>query len=76
MKDIYCKICGGCGEDGCCSAERCEQHKDGLYCERYLKDLRFNSLMFKDTYDLLEKSHKAELEKIYDKNYDLIYKTD
>lgn len=21
--DIYCKVCGSCGHDGCCPAERC-----------------------------------------------------
>jgi hypothetical protein len=74
--DVYCKICNGCGENGCCSAENCQQHEDGMYCDTYLLDLKFNSLMFRDMYDLLAKNHKIELDEFYDKNYELIYKKD
>ena len=72
--DVYCKICGGCGEDGCCSAASCEQHKDGMYCESYLNDLRFSHLMFNDIYELLEGDLKKKVDIIYDKNSDIIYK--
>lgn len=73
MEDIYCKVCGGCGEDGCCPAEICEHKEGGLYCEKYLMDLKFHSLMFKDTYDILNENHKCELNRIYDENWDKIY---
>lgn len=73
LKDPYCEVCGGCGEDGCCPAEICQQKEHGLYCEWYLKDLKFHSKMFKDTVKLLEESHSQELEKIYDENYDIFY---
>lgn len=69
----YCKICGGCGEEGCCSAAICEQHKEGEYCEWYLRDLRFGYIMFRETYDLLEIHCEEEMSEIYDKNYNLIY---
>lgn len=72
----YCKICTGCGEDGCCSAVHCEQHKDGRYCETYLRDLKFAYLMFDSIQDFLkddEESKKA-IDEIFSKNYDLIYR--
>lgn len=34
-EDVYCKHCGACGEEGCCSGEMCTNEKDGLYCEYY-----------------------------------------
>lgn len=71
---IYCNICGGCGEDGCCSAVNCQQNTDGEYCLSYLDDLKFAYLMFNDVYDLIDKKHKEEFDRIYDKNYDIIYK--
>ena len=72
--DVYCNICGSCGEDGCCPATMCQQHADGMYCPGYLDDLKFGYLMFKDTYDLLKKHCPGELDRIYNENYKFIYK--
>ena len=38
--EIYCQLCGACGEDGCCSASQC------LYMQEYHEVLldRINSL--------------------------------
>ena len=47
----YCKVCTGCGEDGCCSAMNCNFSIDCKYCETYLNDLKFGFLMYKDIYD-------------------------
>ena len=69
----YCKICGGCGEDGCCSAINCQQHKDGLYCETYLKDMKFAYRMYRDTADMLPDNE--EIKGIFDKNYNETYGT-
>jgi hypothetical protein len=41
----YCDICGGCGEEGCCSAIICKHHPHGKYCNTYLKDLQFGYLL-------------------------------
>ena len=64
---LYCKVCGACGEDGCCSALMCKQHKNGVYCEWYLKELKFAYAMFKDIYPLLD---EKETEDIFNKNFD------
>lgn len=69
----YCNKCQACGEEGCCSALVCNHSKDGEYCRGYLDDLRFGYIMFRETYKLLEENHNDELEKIYNKNYNLIY---
>jgi hypothetical protein len=72
----YCPICDSCGEDGCCSALSCGQHPDGKYCKTYLRDLQFGYRMFKDLFELIyeDPKYKEELEKIYDKNYDIPYR--
>jgi hypothetical protein len=72
----YCKICTNCGEEGCCSPVHCSMDKDGSYCESYLKDLKYGYLMHQDLYNLISKDEKytEELEKIFNKNYDIIYK--
>ena len=71
----YCKVCGGCGEDGCCSALHCKQSKDGYYCESYLDDLKYGYLMYKDLYGLLsdDKETQLKLKEIINKNYKLVY---
>lgn len=72
----YCKICSGCGEDGCCHATICQQHKDGAYCEIYLRDLKFAYLMFNALKPFLKDDieSKKKIDELYDKNWDLIYK--
>ncbi len=76
--DPYCKICSGCGDDGCCPASCCQQHEEGKYCKGYLKDLKFAYLMFKDTYEFLkdDEESKIKIDKIYDENWDQIYKNE
>lgn len=71
----YCKICGGCGEDGCCSAMICKQHPDGDYCKTYLKDLKFGYLMFDEIDKILpeDSEFKKKYEELFDKVYDLVY---
>ena len=71
----YCKICSGCGEDGCCSALHCEQSPDGDYCKTYLNDLKFGYLMYKDLYHYLkdDEESKKKIDQIFDENYDFIY---
>lgn len=72
----YCKVCEGCGEEGCCSPIHCEQSQDGEYCKGYLRDLKFGYLMYKDLYDLLkdDEESKKKIDAIYDINYKFIYK--
>lgn len=71
----YCKICSGCGEDGCCSALICKHSEEGSYCKTYLADLKFGYLMYHDMYSLIkDPEDKLKLDEIFHKNYDLIYK--
>jgi len=72
----YCPECGSCGEDGCCSAISCKQSPNGDYCETYLKDLKFAYLMYKDLMRLFEEDpdHKETIDKMFDKNWDIIFK--
>ena len=73
--DPYCKICGGCGEDGCCSALMCKQHPDGRYCKTYLQELRFSYAVFREVYDLIPEDEETQkkLDEIYDRNYDRFF---
>lgn len=73
-KDIYCRVCTGCGEDGCCSALICSQDKDGLYCETYLLELKFAYLMYRDMFEVLYKGNEVVIDKIYDINYDKVFR--
>lgn len=71
----YCKVCGACGEDGCCSAMMCKQSPDGDYCQTYLNELRFGYLMYHDTYDLvIDQEAKKKRDAFFDKNWDFIFK--
>lgn len=63
----YCKVCGACGEDGCCTALVCKHHRDGEYCDTYLKELQFGYAMYRDTHHLLGEN---EVKDVFDKNYD------
>jgi hypothetical protein len=71
----YCPICGGCGEDGCCSATVCKQHPEGKYCETYLMDLKFGYKVYKELMDLLDgdEKYKNQVDQIWDETYDKIY---
>ena len=73
--NIYCKSCQACGEEGCCSPLVCTM--DGDYCKGYLADLHFGYLMFNDLYNLIceHPDFKQKVEQIYEKNFDLIYKS-
>ncbi|MFN7656447.1 MAG: hypothetical protein ACK5OW_01525 [bacterium] len=75
--DVYCPICTGCGEEGCCSPLMCKQSQDGHYCESYLRDLKFGYKMYNDIYDLIPKDEetKKKLDEIFDKNYERYYTT-
>lgn len=71
----YCKICGACGHEGCCSPMRCEQHKDGEYCKGYLNDLYYTYDLFYELMNKIEftpeqeEQYKNISEKIFDKWY-------
>lgn len=72
----YCKVCGGCGEDGCCSALMCEQSKDGDYCETYLTELKINYYCHRELLEYVYKNKDMYMELIskisinYNKAYD------
>jgi hypothetical protein len=75
----YCKICSACGEEGCCSPLNCSQHKDGEYCEWYLKDLKFAYQSNKEILKYIEENYPEEsdinlkINEILDKNIDKFY---
>jgi hypothetical protein len=70
----YCPVCDGCGEDLCCPATFCQQHPDGSYCNRYLKDLKFDYKMNRWIADNLYHKMPKELQAEYDLAWDKIYK--
>lgn len=69
----YCTKCGGCGEDGCCSALVCAKinMQDCDYGEDYYDDLKFAYLMFEDLFE----SHpdKKQRDEIFDRNWKKVY---
>lgn len=73
----YCKECGGCGEEGCCSPMMCTQSPNGEYCQTYLRDLQFGYIMNKffveNIYEHLSEELKAKIDQAYDEIYDKVY---
>ena len=57
----YCKVCGACGEDGCCPAEQCKFVKEGKYCHWYIEDLKFDRLNLRKLEEIVDEevSNKA-----------------
>jgi hypothetical protein len=74
----YCSVCGGCGEEGCCSPLTCKQSDRGDYCSTYLDDLQFGYRMYRDLMRLLkdDEKYKQHVDELFNKNYDLIYRKD
>ena len=55
-ESCYCPYCGGCGEDGCCSALACAQNNmvangKGFYCQSNYKVIEFWYTLGKKLYD-------------------------
>lgn len=73
---LYCPICSGCGEEGCCSPLKCSQDPNGSYCGKYLQDLKFGYKMYDEISKLIDKDPKYEeqIKIIFDRVYDEIYK--
>ena len=74
---MYCKICNSCGEDGCCPATICTNHKDGEYCETNQKTLKVSYYTLREFYDFLyedktkNKEYIDKLNEIEDRIEDL-----
>lgn len=78
----YCKLCGGCGEDGCCSHVMCFnqliKNPKCKYGETYVLDARYAKKIAEMTSDLLAelKSHKKTEDQViteYEKRTNEIY---
>ena len=75
----YCKICSACGEEGCCSPLNCSQHKDGEYCEWYLRDLKYAYKSNKEILKYIEENYdenseiNIKINEILNKNIDKFY---
>lgn len=77
--DSYCKSCGGCGQEDCCSPLKCTMGENCDYAETYLSDLKFGYHMNEwvqtnllDTNKIpqgLIDLYNEEWEKAYDKFY-------
>jgi len=72
----YCPLCGGCGEDGCCSAIHClnEQKFHCEYGEIYKLDIiyayRVHSELPESLYKLIDtKEYKEFCDNIWDEVY-------
>lgn len=72
----YCKSCGACGEEGCCSPIICTM--DGDFCKSYLRDLHFEYTFGKQLYDLVEQEGtpdlKSKVRHLFDVLFDEFYK--
>ena len=69
----YCKKCGNCGEDGCCSALNCAYEcmvvkGGGSYCKDYFNDIEFMYRLAEALYD------KYNDDEIFDTVYKEVYK--
>jgi hypothetical protein len=74
----YCPMCGGCGEEGCCSPLMCSQDPCGDYCKSYLQDLKFGYAMHRwfanNLYDKLSQDQKKEYDDQWNLEYDERYR--
>jgi hypothetical protein len=68
----YCKECGGCGEDGCCSAAACTQ-RGGDYCDTYLRDLKLGYVMNRWFIENVHPHISEELKNLYDTKWSDTY---
>lgn len=63
---IYCDKCGACGEEGCCSPDKCEELK---YCKGYQQCyeslLDYNDKLFNDNEKLAERIRELENQILY-----------
>jgi hypothetical protein len=73
---LYCSVCSGCGEEGCCSPLMCKQSPDGHYCEFYLKNLKFGYVMYENLMKILEgdEKYKEQIDELWDDTHNYIYK--
>jgi hypothetical protein len=53
----------------------CEHHPEGVYCETYLKELKFGYIMYNDILNLVDgdKKYDKKIDEIFDKNWDSIF---
>lgn len=78
----YCELCGGCGEDMCCSHLMCFrtliQNPKCNYGKIYLADAMFSEKLYKLGFNIKEKLKNKEItadEAVieYEKQYDIIW---
>lgn len=73
----YCKSCGSCGHDGCCSAMNCKFDKNCKYKNIYLKDLHLSYLNAEDFYKLIYNTQDQKLinqmHYLMDNNDEIVY---
>lgn len=78
----YCELCGGCGEDMCCSHLMCFktliQNPKCNYGKIYLTDAMFSEKLYKLGFNIKEKLKNKEItadEAVieYEKQYDIIW---
>ena len=84
LDDVYCPICGTCGEEGCCAPLRSieihlESKTDCLYEKQILKDVSFGYRVGLDIYSEVSKNckdldTKVRVEEIFDKWWNHYYK--
>lgn len=81
----YCSVCTSCGIEGCCPPTICTFENGCKYGEIYLQDLKFGYLMYQELsemiYNKCEKRNQdyddffmGEYKRIFDKNYEKVYK--
>lgn len=78
----YCELCGGCGEDGCCSYLKCFksliENPKCDYGETYLKDAQFADKLYTLGFNIIQKLKNHQLTsdeavEEYENEYDIIW---
>jgi hypothetical protein len=76
IEDIYCPVCGACGEDGCCDTlDAIEQHigceTECLHADIYWKNLNFFVKLGRELFNEFSEDKRAK--EIFDKLWNEIY---
>lgn len=89
-REVYCRVCGGCGISGCCPSHMCTNDVKGMYCDSYFNDLqedrshldtwiwfmqKYHNEVYNDFYNRLDELEEEEkLDKQLERNRNTLAK--